>query len=352
MSVDDAFKRAVRLRELERMLLSEPEKSWRTREIGERLGISEDTALRDLVDSSRNGWLPLYAEGAGPSSAWRLSPEARSKLPPLRLTYAQGAALYAAARLLNQQQDERNESAHVMLTDLIAVLPPPLQPQLAAIVTGLRHAASRGDVSAIFDVLAQGWLTRRVVSLTYEPPRAKPFTCQFSPYLLEPSNIGRTIYFIGHSNPPDARRTYKLERVRQATLTDDSFSIPADFDGVELLRRAWGVMSGGDEPAHVTLRFSQFVSQRVRETIWHPSQQLTATPDGLIWEAEIGDVTEIRPWIRGWGADCEVIAPAELRQEMLREAQRLARLYGIRSSAPAEGDEPDPAFLRDLFGKE
>jgi CRISPR-associated endonuclease/helicase Cas3 len=110
-------------------------------------------------------------------------------------------------------------------------------------------------------------------------------------------------------------------------------------------------MYGDGDLEMVKLRFSQFVSPRVRETRWHPSETLTETPEGLVWEAQIGDITEIRPWIRGWGADCEVLEPAGLRDEMIYETRRLARRYGI-AQAPPTDDGPDQDLLDALFGKE
>jgi CRISPR-associated endonuclease/helicase Cas3 len=35
------------------------------------------------------------------------------------------------------------------------------------------------------------------------------------------------------------------------------------------------------------------------------------------------------PWVRGWGADCEVLEPKELRDALVREAQELAELYQV-----------------------
>jgi CRISPR-associated endonuclease/helicase Cas3 len=34
------------------------------------------------------------------------------------------------------------------------------------------------------------------------------------------------------------------------------------------------------------------------------------------------------PWIRGWGADCEVVEPRELRETMIGEAKAIAEKYG------------------------
>ena len=354
MPMQDSYKRAQRLLKLAVLLQEQPERKWRTSEIAELLQVSPDTAAHDLRDLSQAGLVPLDSDGTTKDFIWKIASDSRAKLPPLRLDYAEGAALYAAARLLSQQHDERNDSINSAILQLIAILPEPLRPHLEATITKLAQpATARANLSAVFDALSQGWLLRRAVRLHYEPQHKIPFTCDFAPYLLEPSGIGRTIYFIGHSTPPGALRTYKLERVRYAALTDTSFELPPDFDGPELLRRAWGVMYGDGECAHVKLCFSQFVSRRVRETRWHPSETVTETPEGLIWEADIGDVTEIRPWIRGWGADCEVLEPGDLREEMIREARRLARLYEINPRQPSvDDDEPDQDFLDTLFGKE
>lgn len=357
MPVNDGTVQAQRLVALQGLLLSSPGRKWRTREIAEIFNVSPDTANRDMTKLSATGMVPLISSGETSAFVWELDPDARLTLPPLRLDYAQGAAMYAAARLLSQQHDERNEAVRSALIALIQVMPQQLQAHLEATVRGLAPGIGEGrDLTEIFTTLSRGWLESRVVRLTYEPlGSARVFTCEFQPYLLEPSGIGYTIYFIGQSDPPGALRTYKLERMRHVELTNETFAVPADFNGPELLRNAWRVMYGDGELRHVKLRFSPFVARRVRETRWHPSQTLTETPDGLVWEAEIGDITEIRPWVRGWGADCEALEPAELRSELTQESRRLGRLYDL-SHVDARGlattGGPDQSLLDDLFGKD
>ena len=248
----------------------------------------------------------------------------------MKLNLAEGVALYLAARLLTQIHDERNEHVLSALSKLISGMPATMAPNQRALLDLARERQKgQPDRSDIFETLALGWATHRIIRLTYAPPHRKTFESQFSPYLLEPSAIGRTFYAIGHSNPPDALRTFKMERIEYAKLTEESFEVPQDFDGPALLKRAWGVMYGDEEPIEVRLRFSHWVTKRVKETLWHPSQQITETSDGCEWTAQIGDTLEIENWIRGWGSDCEVLAPQELREKMIKEARRLAHMYGI-----------------------
>jgi predicted DNA-binding transcriptional regulator YafY len=53
-------------------------------------------------------------------------------------------------------------------------------------------------------------------------------------------------------------------------------------------------------------------------------------PDGgCIWRVEVAHTLEIKPWMRGWRPDCEVLAPEGLRQEVGEEMRRAAaEVYG------------------------
>lgn len=345
----DASSKTNRLQLLQLLFWRNQGRQFRTSEIAERLGVNEDTAARYLNELSADGRLPVIKEGW----YWRLADDAHFELLPVRLNLAEGAALYIAGRLLSQIHDERNDHVLLALTKLIAGMPATIAPHQHATVEMARtRQQGQQDKSRIFEVLALGWATCRQVRLIYAPPRLKSYTCLFSPYLLEPSPIGRTIYALGLSSPPDALRTYKMERIEHAELMDTPFEVPEDFDGPALLARAWGVMYGDEEPVKVHLRFSHWVTKRVKETLWHPSQTIKDTPDGCEWTALIGDVVEIANWIRGWGSDCEVLAPAELRADLAKEARRLARMYDVTQVQTREqqDDGPDMDLLSNVFG--
>jgi predicted DNA-binding transcriptional regulator YafY len=168
--------------------------------------------------------------------------------------------------------------------------------------------------------------------------------------------VGQTTHVIGWREPPGALRTFKLERIKAVYLTDEPYTIPADFDLRALLADAWGIWYTEAEPVEVVLRFHPRVAGRVRETRWHLSQQLEEQADGgLVWRAWVAEPQEMLPWVRGWGADVEVLAPEELRKELMRETKQLMRLYRF-AEAPAttlSGDEDNYDDLRakELFRK-
>ena len=59
------------------------------------------------------------------------------------------------------------------------------------------------------------------------------------------------------------------------------------------------------------------VAERIEERIWHESQKTQRRRDGSIdLHLRLGSLVEIERWVLSWGADAEVLAPAELRKSI------------------------------------
>ncbi|MBN2002686.1 MAG: CRISPR-associated helicase Cas3' [Anaerolineae bacterium] len=264
---------------------------------------------------------------------WVAYPQKRTRLRQFEISPEEAMTLYLATRLLVKQHDKRNESAETALVKLAEVLTGDVGVghEIYQAARELAHRPGDVEYSRIFRAVMQSYIYRRKLRMTYEPLNGKPFETLFAPYLLEPSAIGYATYVIGHSEAVDALRTYKLERIRSAVLTAESYNVPGDFPGLEYLRSAWSIVSG-EEVVAVKLRFGARVAKRVCETVWHPSQDIADDPEhpgGCIWTAQIADLTDFTPWVRSWGADAEVLAPAELREALVREVRRMGRVYGV-----------------------
>jgi CRISPR-associated endonuclease/helicase Cas3 len=259
--------------------------------------------------------------------------------------------LYLAARLLVKQSDRRNESAELLLVKFAQILSQDVKvgDSLEAAARELSQRPKQPEYEDVFRTIIQAYIYRRQVRILYRPYRGEAFETTFAPYMLEPSAIGLSTYAIGYSSVVGSLRTYKIERISSATLTRQEFAIPEDFPGLSLLRNAWSIFYGEAVTA-VVLRFHPDVRRRVQESFWHSSQQLQddpAMPGYLLFQVEVADTTDLKPWIRTWGANCEVLEPSELREEMMGESRRLAYLYGWKTSRAAD----DHSRFDDIFNR-
>jgi predicted DNA-binding transcriptional regulator YafY len=155
------------------------------------------------------------------------------------------------------------------------------------------------------------------------------------PWYLEPSLATHALYLIGWDETRDAVRTFKVDRIRDLSLMTQTFE-PPEGTIDQAMRNAWDIIS--DQPeTDVVLRFEPSVAARVRETTWHPSEQVALEADGsLHWRARVAGTIEIRAWILSWGHQVEVLEPADLRDEVAAIHRVAAARYDGGAGAAAE----------------
>jgi len=341
--MEDRSKKADRLLQIEQILLTHPQGVTRA-EIARRLHAHRSTISRDIGELSRR--LPIYEEGK------RVLINRDDYLTNIRLTLHESMAVHLAARLMTTRTDKHNPHAASALRKLGHALKP-FAPQVARhlILSAevMDQAAKRADPRfvEVLETLTRAWSDERKVHIWYRSPRGVVNEYTLAPYFIEPYGIGRTTYVIGMAWPPDELRTFKLERIERIKRLEEAYAIPENFDPTQLLTDAWGIWYTEAEPVEVVLRFHPRVAHRVQETVWHSSQQMEEQEDGcVIWRGWVAEPTEMLPWIRGWGADCEVLAPAELRETLMGEARALAQMYGwYVSRAPAVSESALDAFF-------
>jgi predicted DNA-binding transcriptional regulator YafY len=299
-------------------------------EIARRVDSSVRTVYRDLRSIEGELGMPLWSEGG----RWGL--EADAFLPPLKLTRSEAMAVVLSARLMVRYADKYDPDLASAFEKLAAVLPPALREHVDRTLDDLSRRPSDEAFSHHVRLLTQAWAERRVVALDYAPapyaPESAPRAARVRPYLIEPSLQTHALYLIGWDETRDGMRTFKIERIRDVSLTPDGFDPPdAEVDG--MFEKAWDIIADQD-PVDVVLRFAAKVASRVREARWHPTEQVAEEADGsLTWRATVAGTIEIRLWILSWGDDVEVLAPASLREDVAATHARAAARY--RAGAPA-----------------
>ncbi len=181
------------------------------------------------------------------------------------------------------------------------------------------------DQRETIELLNEALLRHRTVEMRYRTgSTGKVARRRLDPFRIWYRSGG--LYVIGHDHKSGEVRTFAIERIRQAELTDASFRVPESFDFEAYTAGAFGVVA---EPARrVRLRFARERALQVAERSWHPSQKLETRPDGsLELHLEVGSTTELRDWILSFGAAAEVLEPDDLRDEVAAELERALGQY-------------------------
>ena len=339
--------KAVRINQIERLLWSHPEGLSRT-EIARRIGVHRSVITKyvDQDDLPPN----IYEDHL---DGKRLKIDRAADLTKASFTLHEVMAIHLATRLLATRTDKQNPHAASALRKLGMALQ-----RLDENVS--RHLLRSADVMdedasyrdpvylEVLETLTEAWASSRKVRVSHQMGDGRIFDYTFSPYFIEPYAIGQTAHVLGLREPPGKVRTFKVERLRSAEILREEYELPASFDPGELLRHAWGIWYTEADPQEVVLRFHPRVVQRVQESTWQRREQTDLQADGyLLWQAEVAEPKEMLPWIRGWGADCEVLEPVELRETLMGEAKAMAESYGwFVSSSP----DSHKTTIDDFFG--
>ena len=308
--------RGARILKIQTLLQGNPH-GLTTGEIARRTGVNPRTTYRDIRALEAMN-VPIYEDRG------RILIDPNYFVAPVKFTLPQAMALLMGVRLMHRHTDEADPDVADAFTKLAAVLPAPVAEYVHATVRQMAERPPNPIYSRVLQTIALSWAGRKAVRIWYPGTNhdAKPRVIE--PYFLEPSLIGHSSYVVARDRGLNQMRTFKLERITRAEQTSDAYQVPEDFDVNRYLAGAWGIYHSG-EPVEVQLRFYPPAAARVKESIWHPSQQLRDGPNGsVLMTVKVTGTIEITPWILGWGESVEVLAPKDLREKIAAVASRMA----------------------------
>ncbi|RME97469.1 MAG: WYL domain-containing transcriptional regulator [Chloroflexi bacterium] len=330
--MERASNKSERLAQLEHLLIANPHGLKRA-EIARRLGVNRSTIGRyiDELSSRHDVPIPICNEDDG-----RIKINRDDYLNYIGLTVHEAMAVHLATRLMATRTDKHNPYAASALRKLgnaLKSFAPFISRHVLASASVMDDAGQRYNPNylRVLEVLTRCWSQGQMAHIWYKKHHnAVVKEYDFAPYFIEPYAIGQTTYVIGQCSSPDGMRTFKLERIQRVELLDQTYTIPADFDPTAELADAWGIWYTDAEPVEVVLRFHPRVADRVVETRWHRNEQTTLQADGyLLWRTWVAEPKEMLNWVRGWGADVEILEPEYLRKELANEVKKMMKLYGI-----------------------
>jgi len=292
--------------------------------LGAELEVSRKTITRDIAFMRDRLDLPIEFDVR--ANTYRYT-EPVENFPTVQVTEGEVMALLVARRALEQYQ---GTPFHQQLAVAFEKLTAGLKDRITftadeewRTVSFKNVGLGRTDLQ-VFTSLSGAVLREREVSFAYRKPGdASSATRRVEPYHL--SHRENLWYLIGRDGDRGELRTFALPRIREVKETGNVFTRPADFSPDRFFSGSLGVVEGkGDYRVRVV--FATEVADRVRERLWHESQEMHARADGrLEVRLRLGALGEAERWVLGWGAAAEVLAPAELRRRVATTAAAVAQ---------------------------
>jgi len=285
--------------------------------LGDRLGVSERAARR-YVAILREAGVPIDSV-RGPYGGYRVGRGLR--LPPLMFTATEALGLVMAvleAHGASQGTGHGDDPVDTAVGKMVRVLPENVARPLEA----LRHVAARRtdpdpphpETTA---TLVRASADQRRVRIGYALGPHRERTLQVDPWAVVVRH-GRW-YVLGWSHAADARRLYRIDRVRSVEVLDDPFTPPADLEPLRALEEQ--LSQGWPHPVEVEI---DAPLEEVRR--WLPRSlgrteamdgertRLTGTTENLAWYAS--EIAEFR-------APFTVVGGPEIRAAVGQLAKRL-----------------------------
>lgn len=292
-------------------------------ELADELGYSQRTIQRDIAALESELGVPLLFE----ARRWKLMPGTKLVFGPVRLTLQEARAVYFATRLMLRSADERDPDGASALDKIADSLPEGLAGHMRRTVAEYAQLPANTRYIEVLRRLTECWAANHTATITYRSSGSvAPRSTDLDPYILDHTQSGT--YVVGYSSEHREVRVFKMDRILDVDITTREFE-PQNVEHIaQQLRQSWGGVVVGEVQYQVTIDFAPSVANRIRESYWHPSQQLETLPDGGVrLKVGLPSLLEITPWVRGWGAEAVVVEPPELRQEIATSLAKAAANY-------------------------
>jgi predicted DNA-binding transcriptional regulator YafY len=206
--------------------------------LADKLGVSERAARR-YVGILREADVPIESV-RGPYGGYRVGRGLR--LPPLMFTATEALGLVMAVLDGHHEASDPTDSVGSALGKIMRALPEPVAAHAEAVRRTTAPAPDRGAARpdpATATALVQACSSRRRVRIGYRSEAGSEWVMEVEPWAVVVRH-GRW-YLLCRSRAADAIRAYRIDRVRDVELLDDTFSPPAELDPVATLEEHLGV---------------------------------------------------------------------------------------------------------------
>jgi predicted DNA-binding transcriptional regulator YafY len=291
--------------------------------LAQELEVNRRTILRD-VEFLRDQFHAPIAFDARKRGFYYTEPSYR--LPYVSVSEGECVALFLAERLLQQYQGTAFAGDITRLfKKVVDSLSEPITinlHHLSESVSFRQQSTELGDIQR-FEQLQRATREGRKLEIVYWSA-SRNDTCHrvVDPYHL--ASVDGDWYLIAYCHRREEVLMFAPGRIRELRETGDRFERPADFSINDYLDVGFRKVRGSGPAQTVRLRFAVGAARYIREKEWHPSQKLQNHGDGtLTLTFSVNHLLEVKRWVLSFGADCEVLAPMQLKEQICSEARKI-----------------------------
>ena len=295
-------------------------------DVAAELEVSVATTRRDLEALSTAG-VPVYPQ-PGRGGGWSLLGGAPTDLTGLTSTEARALFLLAGPAA------SATPAVKAALRKLLGALPDTFRADAeAAADTVVIDSARWGEPDRarpqLVDQLQDAVIGRHKVSLQYQSRGGQPTQRLVDPWGLVVKN---DVWYLV-AGTAKGQRTFRIDRIVEATVTDLPAERPADFE----LSREWEQVVEEMEQRRSLISATVLIDARFLPVLFtqfgRHCAQLETLDDGHVRvrvRVSAHMPLSIAETIAGWGAAVEVLEPDSVKRELARLGSELVARYGHR----------------------
>lgn len=285
------------------------------------------TIYRDLEALQIAGF-PLYDEKEQGKSLWFIHDSGKNINMPLSLT--EMMALYIGRDLLTVLEDSKfHQSVESLSQKINSTLPDHYRVFLEGFEKNIRVKqppfSCNPPVDKTISLISRAIEEKKCIDVGYYAVSSQVSSARrIAPYFIWISN--GTFYMTGYCSLRGEQRTFACSRIKDISISDESYTIPDTFNPDDYLNASFGVFHG--ETSNIKIRFSPKVAKYIKEKQWHNTQTIVEHQDGSItFSVQTAGINDIKIWVRSWGPNAEVLEPEQLREIIISEINDLRQLY-------------------------
>lgn len=293
-------------------------------DIARRLQVNVRTVRRYIVMLQDMG-IPVESE-RGRYGTYALRPG--FKLPPLMFNDAEVLALVLSLRVAQQTALSGAPFAvEGALAKIERVLPDSLRQQMEDIqqTMAVEVSAPSGIPADPHVIAVVGGAIRQNRQLQI---RHTAFNGAITKRTIDPYGLAYRVgrwYAVGFCHLRQDIRTFRLDRVLEAVLLEESFQCPADFNTLEYVEQALAATLG---IYRVEVLFRAPI-EAVRQQIPAALGQLSEVEEGILMTCYVQSLPWFAGFLTGLTLPMTIHQPPELLQELHKLIERVQRLMGL-----------------------